>query len=260
MRTLEIRLHLRLSKHDGRCVSVPIVVNGRHVRIPRQRAFALAAMFGTGDITVAGEDALDAVTILREPFPRWMFCVGRHLQLTQSVMPSTWYPRVVRGPCHTGCPLEYVYYVFELILPYGYGAPYGRVVLTKNFLSNPELPDFGSHIAEGAQDRIAYFIHTLHARREELRRWMLLHARQLVGILEDVKRAYDSFSFHCMWFSVPTLPVRREYRAFVAQTLGEWYTVGGSELIAALRNQGGSPFILDAGLPADAETQPGECR
>jgi len=252
MRAVKVALQLNLPEYVRNGASVPIVVNGRRLGIPRRKAYALAGIFGMGDIKVTGQDAVDALAILRESFPRWMFHLGRHLQLTQLVMPSTWHPLIAKKPCHIGCNVEYVYYVFGQTLPHANAMPYGWVHLTKEFLSTPQVPDFVSHIPESEADRITYFIHRLPRRKGELRRWMLLHPRQLVRILQNIKKAYESLSFYCGFFHVPPLLARHEYRAVVAQTFGEWYTVGGPELMIAMRRNDASPLMRDAGLVPEA--------
>lgn len=118
---LALQLHLPEYVETG--ASVPIVADGRRVTVPRPKAYALAGMLGVGDITVTGEDALNALAVLREPFPKWMFHVGQHLQLTQLVMPSTGLPLVAKKTCHKVCDSEYIYYVFQQTLPHARALP-----------------------------------------------------------------------------------------------------------------------------------------
>ena len=258
MRTLEVALRLNLPERIADD-SETIAVNGRPVKVPCDRLTALTGAFGAGDITITGGDAIDALAMLHEPFPRWMFHLAKHLDLVHFVKPNApsplpdsqreaWFEKEEEMPCHIGCNNYYDYYVFGYALPYVIGAHYGRVYLTDEFLSTPRLPDFKTHIPESENARIAYFIHALPNPHAELYQWMLLHQKELVCLLRDLKREYENPLQYIIIYRNPRAVAMRDYRADVALTLGRWYMVGGSELMTALRDQGGLPFMRDAGL------------
>jgi hypothetical protein len=258
MRTLEVTLRLNLPERIADD-SETIAVNGRPVKVPCDRLTALIGAFGAGDTTITGGDAIDALAMLHEPFPRWMFHLAKHLRLVHFVKPNApsplpdsqreaWFEKD-EMPCHIGCNNYYDYYVFGYVLPYVTGAPFDRVYLTDEFLSTPRLPDFKTHIPESENARIAYFIHTLPNRHAELNQWMLLHQKELVCFLRELKREYKNpHPLQYIIYRNPRAVAMWDYRADVALTLGRWYMVGGSELMTALRDQGGLPFIRDAGL------------
>jgi hypothetical protein len=72
---------------------------------------------------------------------------------------------------------------------------------------------------------------------------MLLHQKELVRFLRELKREYeDLHPLQYVIYRNPRAVAMWNYRADVTLTLGRWYMVGGSELMTALRDQGGSTF------------------
>jgi len=260
-------LNLTLPSEDApHDTTLPVMADGECIEVQRVRVILLVGMFGAGDKHLIGRDAFNASAVIGWPFPTYYMVLAPYLQLLPMVSqyakdlaeqypndPDKWQDTTT-VPCHRHCLRNdvnrssfHTYRKFSISLRFVRGFFLGRVLLTSEFLSRPELPDFKNHIPESEAARLTYFALMLPERRRELRERMYSNVSSLVRILQELQEDYARPNLAYGFYRNPRAAADRDFKAELAMLLGEWMMVGGVELLRLLASHGGGEFLRMVG-------------